>query len=279
MKKILTILYVCIALLITTGMVAAGASAERQKPDVATLLTDAERGKQEAQYYLGLAYLNGEGVEKNERTAVEYFYKAAQQGLPDALYNLAYCYEKGIGVPQNYQYAITTYQLAADRGDVGALAAAALCWYRTGDKGQAEKLWLEAAEKGSVSAMENLGSVYNSEGKKELAEKYWQMAADKGSQKAKAALGKNTTPQKQAQTPDPYRLKYRAQHVEMPYLFFALSVENQDKFLDPKEALTWPKGLFSAVIKGLEAQTGVMPDMKEPAVARISIGSLGAVAL
>jgi len=97
------------------------------------LLLAAPRGNVEAQYYLGLAYVNGLGIEKSTDEAIHWFQKAATnnhapsqnalgsllsksgdyqhanywfkaaaaKGEPTAEYNLGVAYERGLGVPKD----------------------------------------------------------------------------------------------------------------------------------------------------------------------------------
>ena len=55
-----------------------------------------------AQYYLGLLYYNGIGVEKDYGHAVYWFYKAAKNGCAEAKLDLSYCYFNGVGVKTNF---------------------------------------------------------------------------------------------------------------------------------------------------------------------------------
>ena len=54
-----------------------------------------------AQYYCGICYENGYGLDKNPVEAFRMYRRAAERGLPDAMYRLALFYEKGIGVDIN----------------------------------------------------------------------------------------------------------------------------------------------------------------------------------
>lgn len=54
-------------------------------------------GVNEAQYYLGLCYLHGRGVGKNEKQAFYRFHLAAAAGVPKAMTALGDLYRKGIG--------------------------------------------------------------------------------------------------------------------------------------------------------------------------------------
>ena len=45
----------------------------------------AEQGDADAQYYLGIGYATGHGVEKNAEKAKDWFWKAIRQGHQDAV--------------------------------------------------------------------------------------------------------------------------------------------------------------------------------------------------
>lgn len=116
----------------------------------------ADEGDATAAYYLGKMYANGEGVEKNDQKAIEYYEKAesaynidatyelaeillndaedsndqnfenglkylkraAYAGQANALYQLGEFYEKGQGVPQDYKNAFGFYLMGALKGDM-----------------------------------------------------------------------------------------------------------------------------------------------------------------
>lgn len=67
--------------------------------------------------YLGLMYLNGEGVAQNAQTAFAYFTQAAEAGDITGQYWLGYCYENGIGTAKDMTQAVRWYQKSAARGD------------------------------------------------------------------------------------------------------------------------------------------------------------------
>lgn len=122
------------------------------KQAVEYLKKAAEQRMPEAQYELGIIYLEGIGVPRHESMAIEYLEKSAAQGFADAqnrlgIYykesnsknnlidavewfrraavqnhiaaqkNLAKCYAEGIGVEQVPQLATYWYQKAAGQGD------------------------------------------------------------------------------------------------------------------------------------------------------------------
>ncbi|MDR2302146.1 MAG: sel1 repeat family protein, partial [Deltaproteobacteria bacterium] len=76
----------------------------------------ADQGDPEAQFYLGVAYYNGEGVPQDYAKAAKWYRKAADQGIPKAQLNLGYLYYNGEGVPQDYAEAVKWYRKAADQG-------------------------------------------------------------------------------------------------------------------------------------------------------------------
>ena len=59
----------------------------------------AEQGNAKAQKRLGDMYAGAEGVQRNYRTAIEWYGKAADQGLAGAQNSLGLIYESGEGVP------------------------------------------------------------------------------------------------------------------------------------------------------------------------------------
>jgi TPR repeat protein len=66
-----------------------------------------------AQYYLGVMYMKGQGVEQDYEKAGEWFRKASEQGLAVAMYKLAGLYTKGEGVPKDMEFAYVWYSVGA----------------------------------------------------------------------------------------------------------------------------------------------------------------------
>lgn len=81
----------------------------------------AEKGDADAQYSLGVMYINGEGVPKDNVAAVTWYQKAAEQGHSTAQYDVGYAYIKGEGVPQDYVSARTWLRKAAEQGEARAM--------------------------------------------------------------------------------------------------------------------------------------------------------------
>jgi uncharacterized protein len=59
----------------------------------------AERDDAKAQNNLVLAYLDGQGVPKDDSEAVKWFRRAAEQGFAVAQFNLGFAYFDGRGFP------------------------------------------------------------------------------------------------------------------------------------------------------------------------------------
>ena len=71
----------------------------------------------QAQYTLGGAYYNGNGVERNREEGARWLQKAAGQGHIAAQCDLGVMYQKGMGVEQDYQTTLKWFRKAAEQGD------------------------------------------------------------------------------------------------------------------------------------------------------------------
>ena len=76
-----------------------------------------------AQYYLGMMYLNGQGVEQSFEDAGTWFRKAAEHSIPQAQYKLATLYLNGQGVPRDFEYAYAWYSAGAAHQHTKSLEA------------------------------------------------------------------------------------------------------------------------------------------------------------
>lgn len=74
----------------------------------------ADNGNCDSLYDMGLFYLQGEGVKKDAKTAVEYFKKAAAKWHPKSLSALGKCYLEGIGVEKDVDTAIRMHKKSAE---------------------------------------------------------------------------------------------------------------------------------------------------------------------
>ena len=84
------------------------------------LLRLANRGDAKAMLELGMMYVRGRGVCKNEVTALDWFKKAAELGNSSAQFNIGLSYNEGLGVPRNLETAIYWYSKAAENGNEDA---------------------------------------------------------------------------------------------------------------------------------------------------------------
>jgi len=76
-----------------------------------------------AQYYLGMMYLNGQGVDQDYAKASEWFRKAAEHHIPQAQYKLGTLYFNGQGVPRDFERAYAWYRVAAVQNHQKSIAA------------------------------------------------------------------------------------------------------------------------------------------------------------
>lgn len=65
------------------------------------------------QYYLGVMYLKGQGVEQDYNQAATWLRKASENRLPQAQYKLAGLYTEGHGVPKDLEFAYVWLSVAA----------------------------------------------------------------------------------------------------------------------------------------------------------------------
>jgi serine/threonine protein kinase len=101
-----------------------GIGVERNEAEAARLFRlAADRGHPVAQYYLASMYATGRGVEKNEAEAARLFRLISDMGYPAVQYQLGLMYFDGSGVEKNEAEAIRLYRLAARQGDSAAQAA------------------------------------------------------------------------------------------------------------------------------------------------------------
>ena len=76
----------------------------------------AEQGDMLAQFYLGLIYGFGQGVEKDLAEAIRWWRRSAEQGNIAAQSNLGFMYKYGNGVPQDIVLAYMWSKIAATGG-------------------------------------------------------------------------------------------------------------------------------------------------------------------
>ncbi|MBL1140584.1 MAG: sel1 repeat family protein [Proteobacteria bacterium] len=67
-----------------------------------------------AQYYLGMMYMKGQGVEQDYKLAGKWFRKASEKSIPQAQYKLGNLYYRGKGVPKDYEFAYVWFSVGAE---------------------------------------------------------------------------------------------------------------------------------------------------------------------
>lgn len=164
----------------------------------AVLVKNADSGDQEAQVKLGIIYVKGEGVPKDDTKAFEYFQKAAIQGSSMGQLYLADRYKSGIGVAKDIAKAVDWYQKSAAQNNSAAQFQLALMHLSDDEAGRdvakAEALLQQAADNGSDIAISFLGSSYQGFGphfKKDLAKEVslYRKHAERGNSTAQRRIG------------------------------------------------------------------------------------------
>ena len=102
----------------------------------------AKQKDENALFFMGYLYDNGQGTAQDHKAAVEWYMKAAQQGNEQAQNIIGECYYNGDVLPQDYKKAVQWFQKAAIKvGD--ATLNLATCYYE--GKG-VEKNYCQAAQ-------------------------------------------------------------------------------------------------------------------------------------
>ena len=146
------------ALIATTGCGPASGS-DRLIPKLEQI---AARGNGEALYHLGMAYWTGTGANQNQRTAADYFRRAAAAGDPLGAYKLGCLYDGQDGVmKRDAGQALIYKKIAAEAGYALAQQDVAALYAQQRDFGTAIE-WLEkAARQGTSDALMTYSSVHN----------------------------------------------------------------------------------------------------------------------
>ena len=170
-----------------------------QNPALRPLRQQAEAGNADAQFNLGIAWINGSAGTVNYDQARYWWEKAAAQGQRIAQYNLGVLYDEGRGVSQDYHLAAQWYRKAAQQGFISAQYNLGNL-YRDG-KGVPQNAYIardwqeKAAAQGDRDAMYVLGSLYrqgalgiSGDGQHALAFYWLEQAAMRGHPQAQAEL-------------------------------------------------------------------------------------------
>ena len=124
----------------------------------------AELNHTDAMTFLGICYVEGQGVPQSDKEAVKWYRKAADLNNAAAQYNLGTCYEYGTGVTQSYEEAVKWYRKSAGQDHAPAQNSLGDC-YANGygvpeSRKEAVKWYRKAAEQDDAYAQNNLGECY-----------------------------------------------------------------------------------------------------------------------
>ncbi|MDA8139441.1 MAG: tetratricopeptide repeat-containing serine protease family protein [Desulfobacteraceae bacterium] len=167
--------------------------------DIKAIQKAAELGFAEAQFDLGYAYTEGEGVPQDHKKAEEWVRKAAEQGLPEAQYSLGYVYYNGKILPKDHKKAASWFRKASEQGYAPAQCHLGIAYYRghgvDKDYNLAFNYWKMASEQGNAEAQGWMGVAY-SEGRgvpKNIhkAIEWWEKAANTGDSRSQFYLGQS----------------------------------------------------------------------------------------
>jgi uncharacterized protein len=82
---------------------------------------EAEEGDAQAQFNLGLLYVDGKGVPQDPGEAAKWFRRSAEQGYTQAQHNLGAMYGTGQGVRRDYVEAYKWMNICAASGNAGCV--------------------------------------------------------------------------------------------------------------------------------------------------------------
>lgn len=119
-----------------------------------------KQGCGEAIFTIGEFYMDGKGVEKDEKKGFEYWVKAAKYGYDIAMVWVGNCYWFGFVVDIDYYKAFDYYKMAAELGNCDGQFHVGEC-YQKGfgvikDLNEAKKWFQLAAKQGEERAIEEL---------------------------------------------------------------------------------------------------------------------------
>ncbi len=140
-----------------------GAQAASPAGELEALEAAARHGEREAQFRIGVRFLNDGGADGSPAAAARWFAKAAAQGHNEAQFMLASMFERGAGVEKDEARAIALYRQAASAGHVRAMhnLGAMLLKNATALAYREAASWFEqAAAKGFPDSEYNLALLY-----------------------------------------------------------------------------------------------------------------------
>jgi TPR repeat protein len=104
-------------------------SSDGNDQDLLILLEAAQQGHPGAQNDLGICYLHGEGVTKDDAKAVYWYRKAAEQGIDNAQFVMGFCCYHGIEMTVAPKKAVQWFTLAAEQNNTEAFYYLGECFH------------------------------------------------------------------------------------------------------------------------------------------------------
>lgn len=171
-------------------------------------LQKAEQGDVLAQKVIGMMYLKGSGVRKDEAAGVKWGSKAAEHGKAEDQFAMGELYKYGNGVKKDYAEALKWYRKAAEQGLLNAESMIGEIYDDGGyglkrDSAEAIKWFRDAAERGDENAQTHMAVSYMGGGEgveKDLAQAYmWDIIIDEAKGVKSTVAFQGTTPEQIAE--------------------------------------------------------------------------------
>lgn len=118
-------------------------------------------GNEGAMNQMGFIFMGNEGIEENLEQSFYWFNEAAKKGDDVGMFNLGYCYKNGYGVEADVEKAAELFKKSAELGVVDAMCELGEYYQETLVDFSKAKMWYQkAAELGNAEAMNKLAVIY-----------------------------------------------------------------------------------------------------------------------
>jgi len=117
---------------------------------------------------LALMHMKGQGCERSNIIAKDWFTKAAKYNHPQALNSLAIFYEKGMHGEADSEKSLEYYKKAADLGNVDAQLKTGMLYKEKGKNAEAMRYLITAAHNNNSQAQEIITYVSNAQDSNEI---------------------------------------------------------------------------------------------------------------
>lgn len=118
-------------------------------------------GNEGAMNQMGFIFMGNEGIEENPEQSFYWFNEAAKKGDDGGMFNLGYCYKNGYGVEADVEKAAELFKKSAELGVVDAMFELGLYYQETLVDFSKAKMWYQkAAELENADAQNQLAVIY-----------------------------------------------------------------------------------------------------------------------